>query len=1103
MIRKILKILIKISIVLITLFLVTLLVAQKLFPPEKIRKILVSEMETALGRKVIAGNLYLKPFKGILLNDVHIYEKNFQKIASADSSYFFSVKAIQLNYNLLALLTRKIQINKILIDSPEINLVQDQYLQWNFQDIIAPDTSAPIDSSAKLVADDSLAETAALPITVDLKTLTLKNIVINFIMDQADARLTVKSGGITCQIDNLFLPRQTLEEALQKANADFAILSNNTPWQIIYYTKADSISTEINSRLKLTLATKVNGAKNISGNADIALADVRLITWDPNKSSPEIKQFPLPQLFSFAFEMNANAKNETIELKKFIARIGEETLFNITGTVSQFLQQPYVDLVFSESQIRFHEIFAAFVPLLPDSIKTELENFKLSGIATFNGTKFIGNPLSASQDETLTCDLKFNIYHLNFEYIEPLTRLSNVNLKIDGNTLLNAEGFQHSDVSAELNIDSFMVVVDTSKYLFKNISSEFRAKLGNEFSPQEVIAKFSIEDFFDVPLNLTADFKSIDGLINYITNLNLTVSALPLARLTNDKIEGAIDFNFSLASQKLDKIDGTLTVVTDIIEVAAEQEPIIISPMELTSNFLMSVDTSFEQIKLQQLKMEINDFAQSLMHGNFILAPSVEIFLSIDEFIVDHRRAMEIIPQQFLVGMESLKIDGTSNLTSTLSVKIPENQDPLIDANAKLSIVASLDYPELFLTIGSIISTVDVLSDGVSVSAKTTTTIDSLIMVDVQDKPLNNISVSLKAFLPDFETVKLESALVVIPALKTEISGSAQIDSLSGLLTANAATYLNTNTGGDTITVLNDIRLIGNIKQKSAVKLAGNFVQLFGNVEIDNLNIFYADIANVESITGRINFVEKIDIENGVLVESTSRQTLLADAGDFYYDLLRSYYQQDQDMFSTIHINKIQALDYQVENVNLDLMIQNTEINISRFAVNLYDGNMSGVVAANLHSGNPEDIEWKIKANLSRMNSAKLLTVRKEKTRGSDLNMNMELKGKGVDIQNEINLDGYLYVTKIGPKFTDNLLRSLDPTGADKSIQDTRRLLNWGYKPKLISFEVKHDNLYPAIHLVKGNLLTKLIPLNLSGGKIELARIPIKMLLSNFQIEPQ
>jgi len=196
-------------------------------------------------------------------------------------------------------------------------------------------------------------------------------------------------------------------------------------------------------------------------------------------------------------------------------------------------------------------------------------------------------------------------------------------------------------------------------------------------------------------------------------------------------------------------------------------------------------------------------------------------------------------------------------------------------------------------------------------------------------------------------------------------------------------------------------------------------------------------------------------------------------------------------------------MDYFASDIDFDIFIANEKIEIPRFALKAYDGNMAGLLYANLHEGKLDQIEWKVKANLSQLNSAKLIPARRLKATGAELNMNLELSGLGVDPASQLEVEGYLYVTKIGPQFTDNVLRSLDPKGTDKSIKDTRRLLNWGYKPRLISFEIKHGNLYPTIQLVKGKLLTKLIPLNLSGGKIELARIPIKFFMTNMMTKSQ
>jgi hypothetical protein len=226
-------------------------------------------------------------------------------------------------------------------------------------------------------------------------------------------------------------------------------------------------------------------------------------------------------------------------------------------------------------------------------------------------------------------------------------------------------------------------------------------------------------------------------------------------------------------------------------------------------------------------------------------------------------------------------------------------------------------------------------------------------------------------------------------------------------------------------------------------------------------------------------------------------QPFLAEAGAYYYDVLRPYYQQQRDHFSHFHIGKIKAMGYYASDLNLDLHIRNERIEIPKFSLNLYDGNLSGLIYVNLHEGKLDQVDWRIKANLASMNSAKLLPTINLKAKGSELNMNLGLSGTGLDPATKFEVSGYLYVTQIGPQFMDNVLRSLDPKGTDKSIQDTRKLLAWGYKPKLVSIEIKHDNLYPTIHLTKARLLTKLIPLNLSGNKIELARIPLKFFLAD------
>ena len=107
--------------------------------------------------------------------------------------------------------------------------------------------------------------------------------------------------------------------------------------------------------------------------------------------------------------------------------------------------------------------------------------------------------------------------------------------------------------------------------------------------------------------------------------------------------------------------------------------------------------------------------------------------------------------------------------------------------------------------------------------------------------------------------------------------------------------------------------------------------------------------------------------------------------------------------------------------------------------------------------------------------------------------------GIGLDIRRGIDLNGYLYITDIGPRTADNLLRSLDPEGADSGIRNTRFLINHGFKPKLMSFEIKHGYFYPRIDLSQ----PWYFPAKIRGGKVELNRIPVQLFLNTLMLQEE
>ena len=190
-------------------------------------------------------------------------------------------------------------------------------------------------------------------------------------------------------------------------------------------------------------------------------------------------------------------------------------------------------------------------------------------------------------------------------------------------------------------------------------------------------------------------------------------------------------------------------------------------------------------------------------------------------------------------------------------------------------------------------------------------------------------------------------------------------------------------------------------------------------------------------------------------------------------------------------MRKITAAGYVVENANVEAYIGFGRLDVPYMTIDLYGGNIGGSFSL---AANAEDLlnsAYNLSAHFSGINSALLLPGQQEMSEQGLITAHAELTGRGFDIERDIDLDGYFYITKIEAKVADNLLRSLDPEGKDSGIRTTRLLINRGFKPKLFSFEIRHGYSYPAVSFDQ----PWYFPVRLSGGGIELGRIPIAFFL--------
>jgi len=97
--------------------------------PEMVRKTLLPIVEDSLHRTVDFGDIEIGVFSGITVADLRVSGKS-------GTDELFSVKNIELHYQLLPLLTGKVVIDKILLNHPKIHIVRLADGGFNFSDLV-------------------------------------------------------------------------------------------------------------------------------------------------------------------------------------------------------------------------------------------------------------------------------------------------------------------------------------------------------------------------------------------------------------------------------------------------------------------------------------------------------------------------------------------------------------------------------------------------------------------------------------------------------------------------------------------------------------------------------------------------------------------------------------------------------------------------------------------------------------------------------------------------------------------------------------------------------------------------------------------------------
>ncbi len=1091
--KKIIKCLLGFVGIIAGLTLILYIVFAFFFPNNLVRKLAIAEISSALNRKIDIQSARINLFKGIELENLVLYESDsLQTPKTKKPAPFVSIDEIVLKYRFWPLLKKRIKIHEVRIDSPTVFLSQNPDGKWNFDDLIAPaDTTLqpePVDTTAVLM-----------PVSIELKKFNLNQLAIVLNQKQDSSALQINFASLSGKISDLEVPGGDQNRLLETLKINLELLMQRARLSLTYFTLADSTTYHFGSDVDLDLLINLAGIEKFSGKGVLNCTNWYL---NNNGKKPDSLFFQkFPHLIGLEFETTGNLKSGNLILPKLLLTLSEQTILSGEGTISQMFDSLLVDFRIKESHLNLSHLSRQLSEIKIAEMQSFSQMIKIDGALSLDGTELSGSPMASNPQDGLKFKTVLNLNDLSLDYENKVAQISDLNLNLSLAGTYYQAGLSDLDLNGSLLIPAFSSAPgDTSQISAHHIELKLDSKLAADFFPKFVDLDLKIANILKSRVDFLFQFQSPGNWQNIFAKSRLNVTGLQLQALETEDLAGTTNFSLELEASSLEQIQCNFSATLDSLFLFYENNWRDLPSQQLTGALSVQVDSSFENIRISPFSINLKNLLEMEGNANLIDFGETAFDFKINDATLRLGNIYRQIPDIFKVDIGELYLYGSGQATAEFHGKLPANGLPDYRGQINLELTPlEIDYTEIFMAFKKMkaISEIQVYPD--SLEATLTAHADSFYMGDLRRKPFHEVDLTAEISMPFFQLVKIKSSSVYIHEINTHINATGQIDSLETETIIHLLAHLKFD-NQQPVEPYEFVRLNG--KFEADANLYIDLTSLAYNAEIDfqGLNMFYEDYLAVQGIRGKMPLHQRINLEKLHFIDESAVQQVSASLTAMEYHYLRPYLMQLQPNIPIVTIDKVVMMDYEFTNLKMDVLINGPQVSIPQFSMQAYEGNIMGNFELDLGEGTFEipdtllnNTSLQMKATLSSINTAKLNPVISAKAQKSKINANLSLKSEGLNPVpgGKMVLTGYFHITEIGPKVADNLLRSLDPSGADQGIQSVRKMLKSGFKSKLMSFEIKHGHFYPYIALTKPFY----IPVNIAGGQVALPRIPVDLFL--------
>lgn len=1056
--RRFLKISAVLVIILFVLFITASIFVKLYFPPEKVKELVISEISKALNRKVTVGDVDISLFRGIDINDIYLGEnRGYGDIP------FVKVKRVIIGYNLSELLKRRVVLDRVTIQKPEVN-VRSRDGRLAFSELIK---RPPPEEKPK----------KPLPVTVLLKRGEVRG--LDLIYEAEDAGASIK--GLDVAFDGDLYPFKGININLSsKGSGSLEVSAKGV-------TLNSDLISDLILRMKDTTAFSMRGELSLKG----LKAGIKDKTLSP---------FDVVAGIDLTGDLNGGAAIKGLSLAA-----GEGNTFSIAGNIKELKGLKGLDFKLTgDSDLgEVSRIAERFMPIpLNGSLKIEdlhvagdaPDTLKFKAELSLKDMKgsYKGMQLQATGIIKAEGDTKGNISlpELNINSGDALMVEASANAsewgkgKISGKARIIADNAKalnmlpkgivekigRVEISGKTTVEIAAGRHSEKGPLKVNISGESAMKRlqAGQLSMQEPTVTFYVNS---------------DDLLKGKTFVNAGVKGKVLKFQKGDISfsEESVDISVSASSKNLFKEDNAVKGTVRAKGLRLNKGDITL--YEETANGLISASGDFKAGNLLIERFEIG--VHRLLKANVSGAVKgwgrdLDMKARVEE--IDFKNLMEKVPESIKQRLPEMEVEGSGLLSAAVTGGIPPRNAE--DAENRISISGNFKTRGLGISIPE---------KGVKISdsegdidfdlSKEVQWLSGTVRVgNLEKSGLLEAPVSVSAgfeFLADGPDIKIKNISASIPqkAVSLSISGDILEYIKAPRPKLDMAVSFNSRKKVD---------LMKGLSAQGAAAFKGSLISpkekelaLNGRLKFDHLDVFYQERGYLRDISGEIKMSQGVRYAKGLeLMTERDRKGMDKPYMASLYDLMRPYVKKGYDMT----LGSISFEGYDAGPLSMDIAWDNGNLLINRYDLTLFDGGTIGKIWASYNKGVPE---YSIYSNIA---GIKLDRIFKDKKgRELEINADLNLKGKGTDIEGEVN------VTKIGKDILDRGLLRLDPNESNPQIVDIRKKVNsLGWVPKEVSIWVRHGELNMDITLQRKRFtLLNIVTLE----KVPVRRVPVGYLI--------